>query len=74
MKKFSCLFNFRIPEFFGEEPNTLAAIDNIDLHQGYVKIVKPLGLNLNVQAGRFEVAYGTEDFRSGRLELYWSFI
>ncbi|MEP0861318.1 MAG: alginate export family protein [Ignavibacterium sp.] len=61
-EKVQLFVQFQDSRVFGEEPNTLAAIDNIDLHQGYVKIVKPLGLNLNVQAGRFEVAYGTERF------------
>jgi hypothetical protein len=53
---------FQDSRVFGEEPNTLSAIDNIDLHQGYVTLVKPFNFDLNVQAGRFEVAYGTERF------------
>jgi hypothetical protein len=53
---------FQDSRVFGEESNTLSAIDNIDLHQGYVTLVKPFNFDLNVQAGRFEVAYGTERF------------
>lgn len=53
---------FQDSRIFGEEPGTLAAIDNIDLHQGYVTLIKPFNLDVNVQAGRFEVAYGTERF------------
>ena len=53
---------FQDSRVFGEEPNTLSAIDNIDLNQGYVTLVKPFNFDLNVQAGRFEVAYGTERF------------
>jgi hypothetical protein len=53
---------FQDSRIFGEEPNTVSAIDNIDLHQGFVKLIKPFGLDVNVQAGRFEVVYGTERF------------
>lgn len=53
---------FQDSRVFGEEPNTLSNIRNIDLHQGYVTLVKPFDIDLNVQAGRFEVAYGTERF------------
>ena len=61
-EKVQLFVQFQDSRVFGEEPNTLAPIDNIDLHQGYVKLMKPLGLDINVQAGRFEVAYGTERF------------
>jgi|SRR5690554_1177593 len=47
---------------FGEEGNTLASIDNLDLHQGYITLKKLFDWNMDVQAGRFEVAYGTERF------------
>ena len=53
---------FQDSRVFGEEPNTLSNIRNIDLHQGYVTLVKPFNIDVNVQAGRFEVAYGTERF------------
>ncbi len=53
---------FQDSRIFGEEPNTLSNIRNIDLHQGYVTLVRPFNIDVNVQAGRFEVAYGTERF------------
>lgn len=61
-EKVQLFIQFQDSRIFGEEPGTLSAIDNIDLHQGYVKLFKPFGLNLNLQAGRFEAAYGTERF------------
>lgn len=60
--KVQLLVQFQDSRVFGEEPNTLSPIDNIDLHQGFVKLVKPFDWDFNVQAGRFEVAYGTERF------------
>lgn len=54
-EKVQLFVQFQDSRVFGEEPNTLAAIDNIDLHQGYVKLMKPFGLPVNVQAGRFVV-------------------
>ena len=53
---------FQDSRVFGEEPSTLSAIDNIDLHQGFVRLMKPFEWDVNVQAGRFEVVYGTERF------------
>jgi hypothetical protein len=47
---------------FGEEGNTLGAIANIDLHQGYITLKQIFDCDLDVQAGRFEVVYGTERF------------
>jgi hypothetical protein len=47
---------------FGEEPNVTISIKNIDLHQGFVKLIEPLDLPMSVQAGRFEMVYGTERF------------
>jgi hypothetical protein len=47
---------------FGEEGNTLASIDNIDLHQGYITLKQLFDWDMDVQAGRFEVVYGTERF------------
>jgi hypothetical protein len=47
---------------FGEESALTTSIKNIDLHQGYVKLVEPLELPFSVQAGRFEMAYGTDRF------------
>ncbi|GAB4292641.1 MAG: alginate export family protein [Ignavibacteriaceae bacterium] len=47
---------------FGQEKNTLASIDNLDLHQAYVKLHNPFDLPVSLQAGRFEYAKGTERF------------
>jgi hypothetical protein len=47
---------------FGEEPNVTTSIKNLDLHQGYVKLIAPLNLPMSLQAGRFEMVYGTERF------------
>lgn len=58
----SFLVQFQDSRVFGEEPNTLTPIDNIDLHQGYLKLNKLFDWDWQIQAGRFEVAYGTERF------------
>ena len=47
---------------YGEEPTVTASIKNIDLHQGFVKLIDPLDLPMSVQAGRFEMLYGDERF------------
>jgi hypothetical protein len=48
----------------GEETSISTNTKNLDLHQGYVKLVDPFELPLTVQAGRFEISYGTERFLS----------
>lgn len=58
----SFLVQFQDSRVFGEEPNTLTPIDNIDLHQGFLKLNKLFDWDWQIQAGRFEVAYGTERF------------
>ncbi len=35
---------------------------NVDLHQGFVKLINPFDLDLEIQAGRFQLIYGTERF------------
>jgi hypothetical protein len=47
---------------FGEEPSVTASIKNVDLHQGFVKLIDPLDLPMSVQAGRFEMSYASERF------------
>jgi len=47
---------------FGVEPTVTSSISNLDLHQGYVRLINPLDLPISVQAGRFEMIYGTERF------------
>lgn len=47
---------------FGVEGNTLNSIFNVDLHQAYAMLLNPLSIPLMLQAGRFEVSYGTQRF------------
>ncbi len=42
--------------------NPTAYLDNVDLYQGYVKLLSPFDLDLELQAGRFQIIYGTERF------------
>jgi Alginate export len=55
-------FQAQDSRIFGEEPTVTTSIKNLDLHQGYVKLVEPFELPLSVQVGRFDIAYGTERF------------
>jgi hypothetical protein len=70
-KKLQFFIQFQDSRVFGEEGNPNTDLKNIDMHQGFVKLMKPFDWDINVQAGRFEVAYGTERFfgTSG-----WSYI
>lgn len=64
-KKFSDVeffVQFQDSRIFGSEANTSSNEKNIDLRQGYVKLVNPFGIPFSVQAGRFEMSYGTERF------------
>ena len=61
-EKVSFMVQFQDSRVFGEEPNTLTSISNIDLHQGYIKLNNLFDLDWIIQGGRFEVAYGTERF------------
>lgn len=56
----------------GEEPSISSNTKNLDLHQGYVKLVDPMEIPLTVQAGRFEVAFGTDRFFSASPWTYTS--
>ena len=47
---------------FGEEPSPTTSIKNLDLYQGYVKLIDPFDLPISIQAGRFVMTYGTERF------------
>lgn len=46
----------------GNEPSTLSNTQNLDVHQAYVKLTSIFGSPLDVQAGRFEMNYGTQRF------------
>jgi hypothetical protein len=62
LNKLNFFVQFQDSRIFGEERGTLASINNIDLHQGYVMLKEPFDWRMEIQAGRFEVAYGTERF------------
>ncbi len=51
---------FQDSRVFGEEGNTITSLANVDIHQAYVKFNLPFGLPFSLQAGRFEMLYGTE--------------
>jgi hypothetical protein len=53
---------FQDSRIFGSELSTLSNSKNIDLHQGYVKLNKLFDWDWTIQAGRFEVSYGTQRF------------
>lgn len=61
-KKIQMFVQVQDSRVFGEETNPNKDLKNVDLHQGFVKLLKPFDLDFNVQAGRFEVVYGTERF------------
>ncbi len=60
--KIDLMVQFQDSRVFGKEPNTLADISNVDIHQAYVKLKNIFELPFDIQAGRFEVKYGTERF------------
>lgn len=61
-EKVQMFVQFQDSRAFGQEGSPSAYISNVDLYQGYVKLIKPFNLNFNVQAGRFAILYGTERF------------
>ena len=61
-KKLQLLVQFQDSRVFGEEGSPNTDLMNIDMHQGFVKLLKPCDWDLKVQAGRLEVVYGTERF------------
>ncbi|MBS1493519.1 MAG: alginate export family protein [Bacteroidetes bacterium] len=68
-------FNFYVEvedsRVFGEEATTTANSKNIDLHQGYVWFKNFVEAPISVQAGRFEMSYGTERFIGA---LGWNYV
>lgn len=52
----------RDSRLFGESPNTLSSIKNLDLHQGYVSFNNMFDSPFSTQVGRFELNYGTQRF------------
>lgn len=61
-KKLSLFIQVQDSRVFGSESSTLSNTKNLDLHQGYVKLNKLFNWNWSIQAGRFEVSYGTQRF------------
>ena len=61
-KKLTLFIQVQDSRVFGAESGTLSNSRNLDLHQGYVKLNKLFNLNWSIQAGRFEVSYGTQRF------------
>ncbi len=61
-EKLVFFIHFQDSRVLGKEPNTLTSIENIDLHQQFVNLNNLFGWNWNIQAGRFEMVYGTERF------------
>jgi hypothetical protein len=45
---------------FGAAGNTLAPLDNLDLHQAYLDVRDILGEGVGLRAGRMQLAYGNE--------------
>lgn len=70
-EKVQLFVQFQDSRVFGEEGSPTTYTSNVDLYQGYLKIIKPFGLDLSVQAGRFAISYGTERFFGAS---NWSYI
>lgn len=74
-KNISDKFNFYVElqdsRVFGEEASLTANSRNIDLHQGYVWLKNFVSAPVSIQAGRFEMSYGTERFIGA---LGWNYI
>lgn len=51
---------FQDSRVFGQEKGTLVSLQNIDLHQGYVKVKNLFELPINLQVGRFKIFYGNK--------------
>ncbi len=61
-KKLTLFIQIQDSRVFGSESGTLSSSKNLDLHQGYVKLNNLFNWNWTIQAGRFEINYGTERF------------
>lgn len=69
--KVNFFVQFQDSRVFGEEESPNSYLSNVDLYQGYIKLIKPFDLDFNVQAGRFAIIYGTERFFGAS---NWSYI
>ncbi len=55
----STFIQFQDSRKFGTEPSTLSSVDNIDLHQGYIRLDGLLGAEgVTLMAGRMEIIFG----------------
>lgn len=61
-EKVQMFVQFQDSRVFGQEGSPTVYTSNVDLYQGYVKLINPFNLNFNLQAGRFAILYGTERF------------
>jgi Alginate export len=61
-KKLTLFIQIQDSRVFGSESGTLSNSKNLDLHQGFVKLNKLFNWDWTIQAGRFEMKYGTERF------------
>jgi len=61
-KKLTLYVQVQDSRVFGSESGTLSNSKNLDLHQGYMKLNNLFNWNWSIQAGRFEVSYGTQRF------------
>lgn len=55
-------FQAQDSRMFGSEVSTVDNSRNLDIHQAFVKLQNPFGMGFGLQAGRFEMAYGSERF------------
>jgi hypothetical protein len=69
--KFNFFVEIQDSRVFGEEASTTANSRNIDLHQGYVWFKNFVTAPISIQAGRFEMIYGTERFIGA---LGWNYV
>lgn len=64
-------FQIQDSRVFGQEPSTMSNINNLDIHQAYATLDKPLGIPVSIKAGRFELSYGTQRFLGA---VGWNYI
>lgn len=62
MDKVTIMIQAQDSRVFGEEPSTVSNTKNLDVHQAYFVLKDLFSLPFSLQAGRFEMKYGTERF------------
>ncbi len=68
--KFNFIFQVQDSRIWGQTGNPSGYTDNIDLHQAYIVLKNLFDVPFQLQAGRFEVKYGTERFFGQVTGLY----